>query len=129
MTISARTPYVLGALHQICSVCRWWQSGHAAEVLQCPLCGAAVADAAVLEFGGVTVVFDGTRFTFYGFDGSKVSVDAADYPDVIAFMGRHAKQAVRNLGPVTPNGVKAGVGDSYLQQNPKMCHTRFEPRR
>jgi hypothetical protein len=99
---TSRTPYVLGALHQHCSECEWSQSGHRVEVTECPLCGAAIDKHVALVFGGVTVEFDGTRFTFTDWKKDSVEVDEADYPDTIEFMRRHAHQIYGGPSPYQP---------------------------
>ena len=92
MECDRSTPYVLGELHQACSRCDWHQSRHHLELAHCPRCGAQVDyHRAAIEFGGVRVEFDGTRFKFFDRMGRSVEVDEADYPDTILFMQRHAR--------------------------------------
>lgn len=94
MQCDRSTPYAIGELHQTCSKCSWQQSRHDLELADCPLCGAPVDyHAAAIEFGGLLVRFDGTRFSFRDRIGGYVEVDEADYPDTILFMQRHARFA------------------------------------
>ena len=99
-----RDPYEGGQLHQICSKCQWWQSGHGLELSHCPLCGEAVDAFVGLLFGGAMIVFDGVRFFFHDRSGNQVVIDRADYPDVITFMLRQALigPIVGNLGHLRP---------------------------
>ena len=86
------TPYAIGELHQACSRCDWQQSRHHLELTNCPRCRAPVDyHRAAIEFGGLSVGFDGTRFAFRDRMGRCFEVDEADYPDTIQFMQRHAR--------------------------------------
>lgn len=118
-----RGPYETGHLHQRCSKCEWWQSGHGLEVQSCPLCGAPTSEKIEIEFGGVVVAFDGTSF-MVGDASATARIDRADYPDVITFMLRHAKlgPVPGNLGALRP--IASGVGD-YAEKNPRMAGMHF----
>jgi len=86
-----QTPYTIGELKQKCSRCEWQQARHRLELQQCPRCGAAIDRHVAIEFDGLFVEFDGTRFTFRDRMGGSLDVDEADYPDTIRFMQRHAR--------------------------------------
>jgi len=92
MECDRSTFYSIGELHQACSRCDWQQSRHKLELTHCPRCSAPVDyHRAEIEFGGLRVGFDGTRFSFRDRMGRCVEVDEADYPDAILFMQRHAR--------------------------------------
>ena len=118
-----RDVYEGGQLHQVCSKCLWWQSGHGLEILNCPLCDAATDTHVGLLFGGIMVEFDGVHFIFHDRQYKKsVSVDRADYPDVISFMLRHAIEGplAGNLGKHRP--IKSCNGN-YHGEPLKTCFT------
>ena len=92
MNCDRSTPYTIGELHEYCSLCDWQQSRHHLELTQCPRCRAPIDHRrAEIEFGGLRVGFDGTRFVFRDRLGGRLEVDEADYPDTILFMQRHAR--------------------------------------
>jgi hypothetical protein len=117
-------PYTVGDLHQRCSKCQWWQSGHGLEVKSCPLCGAPTDPRVAIEFGGVVVEFDGTQFKFGNALGV-VTVFKADYPDVITFMLRHAVKGPMRPSPGAKRRIASGVGD-YRERHPRT--ERIRPR-
>jgi len=120
-----RDAYEGGQLHQFCSKCLWWQSGHGVEIFRCARCDAPVAEYLGLVFGGSIVEFDGVRFIFHDRQNrTSVKVDRADYPDVISFMLRHAieQPLVGELGKGRP--MLSGEGD-YLEKHRDLSYTKM----
>jgi hypothetical protein len=85
----SRYSYATGELIQACPECDWAQAGHHKELAHCPACDAPLGDHVALRVGDALVVYTGKRFDLRSRDGGCVSIEQADYPDVIAFMCTH----------------------------------------
>lgn len=87
-----RSPdYESGGLVQSCSQCDWAQRGHQREVEACPECGAAPNTHLAIVFGGLAVTYSGKSFQLVDRSGGSVLVSAADCPEVVQFICRHAR--------------------------------------
>lgn len=103
--------YYLGKLSQRCDACRWWQSGHAREVIECPLCGKPLSRRKSLTFGGVSLYFDGQRVCLSApYNRCGLVVDEADLPDTIHFLCSLIDDW-RSAERWQPGSIRSGVGD------------------
>lgn len=103
--------YYLGKLSQQCGTCRWWQSGHAREVIECPHCGRCLGPRKSLTFGGVSLHFDGERVNVSApYSAAELVIDAADLPDAIHFLCSLIDDW-RHEGRRHSRRIRSGVGD------------------
>ena len=115
MTIAdpLRNPrYQQGQLLQECAACQRRFGGHNSELVNCPLCGATTFGRRLaLEFGGLLLVYDGTRFRLHpSFDSSFALIDEADIADSLRFLCLHDKdyrQPPERIGTSAPQLVTA----------------------
>jgi hypothetical protein len=85
--------YVIGRLLQQCEACGRRYAGHNAELIRCPDCaGNNFGRRIALEFGGLLLVYDGTRFRLHpNCDSPFATIDEADIGDSLRFLCLHGK--------------------------------------
>lgn len=96
--------YGSGGLVQSCAACQWAGRGHQRELEACPACGAPVSSCLAIVFGGLAVIRYGSDFELCDRSGGSVRIDAADCPEIVQFICRHAQdmrtgEPIRDLGP------------------------------